>query len=113
MNPADLAKKAAVQRGHAIRRAKERYGLRLDETMLHEFVIRIRRRIQSLANGGRNDVSTRALYVGDQGLNSIWRVHYLGEWMWVIYDGETKEIATFLPRHIKHVKGFNIETVPV
>jgi hypothetical protein len=46
-------------------------------------------------------------------MRSVWRINWLGESMWVVFDKGIGEIVAFLPRRCRHVRGYSVEAVSV
>jgi hypothetical protein len=77
--------KQAFQRIHAKNRALERHGLDYDDAMREELVGKIQ--------SGRD-----ATFLESQSQRvSMWAVRHEGKVYAVVYDKQTKEIATFMP----------------
>lgn len=101
-----LEKKAAVQRSHALIRARERYGLYLDNFLYDELCDRC----QGAVNG-RGSPVTRILGVeGQERFCYVIKLHFFGEWVLLVYDAQTRQIRTFLPPRTRYVKGMSVET---
>jgi hypothetical protein len=100
----DRRKKAAVQRSHAWQQAWRRYGLRFDHFLYAEVLERIGRALAGKSSGKRTKVMTRQA----PGVYLV-KIHVIDEWMYVVYDAETRELRTCLPAHIKHIKGYNVQ----
>jgi hypothetical protein len=102
-----LKQKAALQRGHAFSRARQRYGLYLDDVLYAQLLVQIRQGLEQMCTGRPNGVF-KYLCSQEDGIVNIVKVYFLDEWMLIAYDTQTGEIRTFLPPTNQHVKGVDI-----
>lgn len=88
--------KAQGQRYHALKRARDRYGVDLGEDGYRALVLAILRRSPNAQCFGRETLSfTR------------WRVRHEGVWMDAIYDRKRHQIVTFLPAGTFEARGYS------
>lgn len=102
MDPKLLEKKGQVQRSHALQRAKERYGLYIDNSLYDDLRNLCWRGIQNRTEG------VKVLGKQDK-LVYVLKVWFLQEWVLLIFDAETMQIRTFLPPTSRYVRSMNIE----
>lgn len=102
MDPKLLDKKAAVQRQHAIERARERYGLYIDNSLYDD--------IRALCWRGIQERTSKVKVLGRQEKH-VWvlKLWFLQEWVLLIFDSETQQIRTFLPPSSRYVRSMNVE----
>lgn len=81
-----LSERQAAQREHFIRRARERFGLRVSPARYQAFAALV-------TENGRG-----TKFLGHQPPNrTVWRIRAGGHWMRVVYDHYTDRLVTCLP----------------
>lgn len=106
MDPSQREKKAAVQRSHAILRARERYDLYIDNVIYDDIRYRCQRAVR-----GEGLPITKVLGVeGQEPMVYVIKLLLFGEWLILVYDAFTNEIRTFLPPNTRYVKGMSVES---
>lgn len=84
---------------HARERARQRYGLELNDEIHGDIVWRINQGLRSRLMGSQDNCE-------------VWYVHTPTGPANVIFDPEAKKIVTFLPKGIRSVKRVRVPFIP-
>lgn len=107
MNKRELEIKKKLQRDHAWERGKERYDVYFCKYLYQQLLDVIEAGLSPNAT-----IEERAMVkvLGDQehGNVLVLKVFFIDEWMFTIYDRETGEVRTFLPRGTHYIKGMDV-----